>query len=169
MKDFILYPEALELKQLGFDEPSFAWYHLGDTLLSDITIGYEKTDFLYTQDDMEETQCTAPTYSQAFRWFREKYDLHVQIRKENYFQERKYEYYHFDISKGEENDITKQEDLLYKILDECSQDIPGNHLDHDMYSKLIIEKEFAFKTYEEAELRCLRHLIKIVKENEKQI
>lgn len=80
MKDFILYPEALELKQLGFDEPSFAWYHLGDTLLSDITIGYEKTDFLYTQDDMEETQCTAPTYSQAFRWFREKYDCHHTIQ-----------------------------------------------------------------------------------------
>jgi hypothetical protein len=70
-KDFTLYPEALELKQLGFDEPCFAWYHLGDTLLSDITMGYEKTDFLYTQDDMEETQCTAPTYSQAFRWFRD--------------------------------------------------------------------------------------------------
>jgi hypothetical protein len=71
MKDFTLYPEALELKQLGFDEPCFAWYHLGDTLLSDITMGYEKTDFLYTQDDMEKTQCTAPTYSQAFRWFRD--------------------------------------------------------------------------------------------------
>jgi hypothetical protein len=70
-KDFTLYPEAFELKQLGFDEPCFAWYHLGDTLLSDITMGYEKTDFLYTQDDMEETQCTAPTYSQAFRWFRD--------------------------------------------------------------------------------------------------
>jgi hypothetical protein len=24
---------------------------------------------------MEETQCTAPTYSQAFRWFREKYNI----------------------------------------------------------------------------------------------
>jgi hypothetical protein len=74
-KDFTLYPEAFELKQLGFDEPCFAWYNLGDTLLSDITMGYEKTDFLYTQDDMEETQCTAPTYSQAFRWFREKYNI----------------------------------------------------------------------------------------------
>jgi hypothetical protein len=80
MKDFTLYPEALELKQLGFDEPCFAWYHLGDTLLSDITMGYEKTDFLYTQDDMEETQCTAPTYSQAFRWFREKHKLISGVR-----------------------------------------------------------------------------------------
>jgi predicted phosphohydrolase len=74
-----------------------------------------------------------------------------------------HEYYHFDISKGEENDITKQEDLLYKILDECSQDIPGNHLNDEMYFKLIFEKEFAFKTYEEVEFACLRHLIKTVK------
>jgi hypothetical protein len=114
----------------------------------------------FNEDDL----CVStPTYSQAFRWFREKYDLHVQIRKENYFQERKYEYYHFDISKGEENDITNQEDLLDEIFNECSQDIPGNHLNDEMYSKLIFEKGFAFKTYEEAELACIKELIKIVK------
>lgn len=158
-KEFAPYELALELKQLGFDELCLGYY-LASTL-------FISNDNVYNSTDIPVIK--APLYSQAFRFFREKYDLHVQIRKENYFQERKYEYYHFDISKGEKNDITKQEDLLYKILDECSQDIPGNHLDHDMYSKLIIEKEFAFKTYEEAELRCLRHLIKIVKENENQI
>jgi hypothetical protein len=158
-KEFAPYELALELKQLGFDEPCLGYYLASSLFISNDNV-YNSTDIPVIK---------APLYSQAFRFFREKYDLHVQIRKENYFQERKYEYYHFDISKGEENDITKQEDLLYKILDECSQDIPGNHLDHDMYSKLIIEKEFAFKTYEESELGCLRHLIKIVKENENQI
>ena len=158
-KEFVPYELALELKQLGFNEPCLGYY-IANTL-------FISNDNVYNSTDIPVIK--APLYSQAFRFFREKYDLHVQIRKENYFQERKYEYYHFDISKGEENDITKQEDLLYKILDECSQDIPGNHLDHDMYSKLIIEKEFAFKTYEESELGCLRHLIKIVKENENQI
>lgn len=158
-KDWIPFELALELKQLGFDESCLGYYLASSLFISNDNV-YNSTDIPVIK---------APLYSQAFRFFREKYDLHVQIRKENYFQERKYEYYHFDINKGEENDITKQEDLLYKILDECCQDIPGNHLDHDMYSKLIIEKEFAFKTYEEAELRCLRHLIKIVKENEKQI
>ena len=157
MKDFTLYPEALELKQLGFAEPCLAsYYHAGRRLDICEYINHGEYTVL------------APTYSQAFRFFREKYDLHVQIRKENYFQERKYEYYHFDISKGEENDITKQEDLLYKILDECSQDISGNHLNDEMYFKLIFEKEFAFKTYEEVEFACLRHLIKTVK-NENQI
>jgi hypothetical protein len=147
-KEFIPYELALELKQLGFDEPCFGVYATKD--------GYVRKSAYDENGD-------APTYSQAFRWFREKYDLHVQIRKENYFQQRKYEYYHFDISKGEENDITNQEDLLDEIFNECSQDIPGNHLNDEMYSKLIFEKEFAFKTYEEIELACLKKLIEIVK------
>ena len=131
MKDFTLYPEALELKQLGFDEPCFAWYHLGDTLLSDITMGYEKTDFLYTQDDMEETQCTAPTYSQAFRWFREKYNLHALIMPKT---------------------------------------TPSNTTVYYIYKGKFEENwDNCFEAYEEAELRCLKHLIKTVKENENQI
>jgi hypothetical protein len=74
-REFIPFELALELKQLGFDEPCFAWYNPKGTLLSDLTIGHEETDFFYTQNDMDENQCIAPTYSQAFRWFRENYGL----------------------------------------------------------------------------------------------
>jgi hypothetical protein len=127
MKDFTLYPEAFELKQLGFDEPCFAWYNLGDTLLSDITMGYEKTDFLYTQDDMEETQCTAPTYSQAFRWFRQEYALESYIRA----------------------------NLCVNVPKTYQFNIDDN-IDDVWYD-----------TYEEAELACLKKLIKIVKGSNK--
>ena len=65
MKDFVLYPEALELKELGFDEPCFGWFASDRTLVKEVT---EKTDFTL-----------APTYSQAFRWFREKYNLNTVI------------------------------------------------------------------------------------------
>ena len=61
MKDFVQYEETLELKQLGFDEPCLGWFASDKTLVKEVT---EKTDFTL-----------APTYSQAFRWFREKYDL----------------------------------------------------------------------------------------------
>jgi hypothetical protein len=71
-KEFIPYELALELKQLGFDEPCLAWLNSKSKLFADITMGYETTDFLYTQSDMEEKQCVAPTYSQAFIWFRKK-------------------------------------------------------------------------------------------------
>ena len=68
MKDFTLYPEALELKQLGFDEPCLAFYN-GKFL--------DSTQFDFDNCSMKDVgQCLlAPTYSQAFRWFREKYNL----------------------------------------------------------------------------------------------
>jgi len=70
-KDFTLYPEALELKQLGFDEPCLAsYYHAGKKL--DIPAGFKYINH-------GEYTVLAPTYSQAFRWFREKYSIHAWI------------------------------------------------------------------------------------------
>lgn len=66
-KEIIPHPEAFELKQLGFDEPCFGrfdgrgknkgkvWYEMPNTGQDSIPVG----DVL------------APTYSQAFRFFRE--------------------------------------------------------------------------------------------------
>jgi len=78
-KEFIPRQEALELRQLGFNEPCFCWYNSQGDLLSDITIGYGTNDFLYTQEDMDVNQWIVPTYSQAFRWFREKHNCHHTI------------------------------------------------------------------------------------------
>ena len=68
MKYLTLYPEALELKQLGFAEPCLAFYN-GKFL--------DSTQFDFDNCSMKDVgQCLlAPTYSQAFRWFREKYHL----------------------------------------------------------------------------------------------
>ena len=64
MNDFTLYPEALELKQLGFVEPCLAsYYHAGRRLNICEYINHGEYTVL------------APTYSQAFRFFREKYEL----------------------------------------------------------------------------------------------
>lgn len=57
-KEFVPYEQALELKQLGFDEPCLA------------THGYLEL-FIGTNDG----HLKAPLYQQAFRWFREKYGL----------------------------------------------------------------------------------------------
>ena len=57
-KEFIPYEQALELKELGFDEPCFAWF--GPTGIF---------------NDWDTTETIAPLYQQAFRWFREKYNL----------------------------------------------------------------------------------------------
>jgi hypothetical protein len=70
-KEFIPYKLALELKELGFDEPCFGYWKMSDWLIEEKT----RTDG-YTHADQ---LCSAPLYQQAFRWFREKYELHSFI------------------------------------------------------------------------------------------
>jgi hypothetical protein len=78
-KEFIPYEQALALKELGFNEPCFGYYvsvevpnpFLVITKISDTQGGY----FTF-----------APLYQQAFRWFREKYDLnYVIVKAESWF------------------------------------------------------------------------------------
>ena len=63
-KEFVPYEEALELKELGFDEPCFG-YLKPNVLTYEITIG-EFNEFEHH---------SAPTFSQAFRWFDENTEL----------------------------------------------------------------------------------------------
>ena len=72
MKDFVPHKESLELKALGFDEPCFGYYENGV--------------FIFWYDSRQESElllnCSAPTFSQAFRFFREKYpDLDFGVGK----------------------------------------------------------------------------------------
>ena len=55
-KEFIPYEQALELKELGFDIPSVSGYSYADPF---------------------ELLTNAILYQQAFRWFREKYELRI--------------------------------------------------------------------------------------------
>ena len=71
-KEFIPYQPSLDMKELGFDEPCFGRYNPDNDLIVSHTETYN-TDFrktLFTQ---------APTFSQAFRWFREKYNYNHSI------------------------------------------------------------------------------------------
>jgi hypothetical protein len=65
---FIPYELASELKELGFDETCLAYYYNGE-------IEYRS----HTNNIMQRFRYAAPTFSQCFRWFREKYNLHIGI------------------------------------------------------------------------------------------
>jgi hypothetical protein len=67
-KDFVPYEQALALKELGFNEPCLAsYYHAGKRLDIREYINHGEYSVL------------APTFSQSFRWFREKgYDVKVE-------------------------------------------------------------------------------------------
>jgi len=78
-KEFIPYEQALALKELGFDEPCFAYY---------FTTNGENWEFAAKRefDKINETLVigdkfilSAPLYQQAFRWFREKHGLYSYI------------------------------------------------------------------------------------------
>ena len=61
--EFIKYEQALELKELGFNEPCFGLY-----------APPSKTVFLHHYGLLSaKEQILAPLYQQSFRWFREKY------------------------------------------------------------------------------------------------
>ncbi len=71
-KEVVPYEIALELKELGFDEPCFGYYENGE--------------FVFWHDSKQEKElllnCSAPTFSQAFKWFREKYKIFSCIMTE---------------------------------------------------------------------------------------
>ena len=71
-KEFVPYEESLALKELGFDEPCFGYY-TGDKMHLVIR------PLMLRANELESYVVTAPTFSQAFRFFREKYDLHRHI------------------------------------------------------------------------------------------
>ena len=61
-KEFVPYEQALELKELGFDDYNIAWYAIVDEKPKIVFLNYG-------------SHLCAPLYQQAFRWFREKHDL----------------------------------------------------------------------------------------------
>ena len=72
---FCPYEQALALKELGFDEPCILLYRGLDTQPV-CQMGYEfKTEKNSDYNDETNYWLTAPLYQQAFRWFREKYNL----------------------------------------------------------------------------------------------
>jgi hypothetical protein len=122
-REFIPYPEALGLKQLGFQERCFG--HYWENLF------YFKTTFNHpsTMPNSPES-CLAPTYSQAFRWFRNEHNLDSEVYMNHEYGVKFY-------SK-----------LILKLEGSVVTHIPGPF---EMY-----------KSYEEAELACLRKLIEIL-------
>jgi hypothetical protein len=141
-KEFIPYEQALALKELGFDEPCFgAWTYKTKeripTLYGCGALLFD-TDGLIT-NQTEDIICSAPLYQQAFRWFRENYELSCSIELTD--NSRHY-YYDFTISDSKNRDYNDED-----CFDSCKR----------------IYDDGKFGKYEEAELECLKKLIEIVK------
>jgi hypothetical protein len=78
-KEFIPYEQALELKELGFDEPCFGFYTYKGEIRRYTNFDGELNDFQSIKNShikMGDDWCTALTFSQAFRWLLEKHNLY---------------------------------------------------------------------------------------------
>ena len=72
-KEFVPYEQALALKELGFDEPCFGRYWNGELKI-----------LMFSEQFINPSHVAlAPTFFQAFRWFREKYGLPSWIYTSN--------------------------------------------------------------------------------------
>ena len=81
-KEFIPYELAIKLKKLGFDKPCLIYYldDVNNTLIPARPYHDKcESDSYPTNKDLMENWASAPTFYQAFRFFREKgYDAKVQ-------------------------------------------------------------------------------------------
>jgi len=122
-KEFVPYELAVKLKALGFDKPCFGYFdNEGELILNSHTNNY-----------MQRFRYSAPTLSQAFRWFREKYGLQHDIT----------------LSVDNTNQLVGFYIVIHKLDPLWNED-------------QSIELEVNTTDREEAELACLDKLIEIV-------
>jgi hypothetical protein len=89
-EEFIPYEQALALKELGFNEPSFKAYD-SKGVLQKCTSDYWDISSLniINEATTSNLKVLAPTFSQCFKFFREKHDLDV-ISKPHIRKTKKY-------------------------------------------------------------------------------
>ena len=143
-KELVPYQEALELKELGFDEKGFVkvwWlnsvhYQTKVPFEPHITMNGQDIKFEYPIPEKHPSsgfgalELQVPTFSQAFRWFREKYNILATI-------------------------YSNASGYLYEWHDA----IGGTHRGWSEYEGP--NDSGVWDTYEEAELACLTKLIEI--------
>lgn len=83
-KEFIPYELAVKMKALGFDEPCIAKF-INKQFAMNVAARWYK----HNSNEITSGWISAPTFSQAFRWFREKYNLYSQLE---YFHSPKWTY-----------------------------------------------------------------------------
>jgi hypothetical protein len=137
-KEFIPYEQALALEELGFDEPCFGRYYYKE-LYPMLNPNSGETELVFEFGQyVKQTEVTilAPLYQQAFRWFRDKYNLRGFIGfRPNVKQ---FDYHIYDMS------LSGKEYVKQRTMEEFNKDPKVG-------------------TYEEAELECLKKLIEAVK------
>jgi len=95
-EQFIPYELALELKNLGFDEPCLSTYHTKTKEIIKIFGEFKK------QPEKEIYWILAPLWQQAFDWFRKNKLIDSNIERKDYIGDN-FDYYFYTICGSEKN------------------------------------------------------------------
>lgn len=136
-KLFVPYQLALKLKALQFNEPCLAYYE--KKVLKEFRPYYLEaqilnSDFSSRIEGFHLSSCSAPLFTHAFKWFRDKYDLHQSIIK-------------YSGSK------------TYWCQIEMISDKKNKRGEYDVIYATNLS---TFTKYRDAEIACLKKLIEIV-------
>ena len=74
-EDFAPFELAVKLKEKGFDEPCYGYYHCNGGNDSFELCGNGDCDFLNSKN---KNRIAAPIISQVLKWLRNTYNLHVE-------------------------------------------------------------------------------------------
>jgi hypothetical protein len=135
-KEFTPYEQSLDLKELGFDEPCFGLYENGklgysfSTSQGIITPISYRTNSKFVEHILTKEDCTAPTFSQAFRWFREKYNLYACIERVEYIDsnEKGFQWYIFDKCSNVGEKLMSYEEAELECLKKLIEIVKENKL-----------------------------------------
>lgn len=170
-KQFVTYDIALKLKELGFDEECLCTYGKSDkrfmrnpgTNMIDEPV--EDNPYYWQNSKVHESVICAPLWQQVIDWLREKYGFYVNIHQLFYSKYRKIAYFYSIESNVVDRMIYDYQNLYGDVLDASSQDVPGNHLNDELYDKNIFDMNFAYKTYEETREQAILKAIELCKNN----
>jgi len=86
-KEFVPYTLALALKELGFNEKCYGYYTKNQEYfyfdVDDLSSAYTKNMDNLVVNSVDELECTAPLYQQAFRWLRETHNIDVDVVRDS--------------------------------------------------------------------------------------
>jgi hypothetical protein len=110
-KEFIPYEQALELKELGFNDVCLGYHNIDPYL--------PKPTFNLVKPFDHEWCLPAPLYQQAFRWFREKHGLDNAVLKDRFVIETEdmLPYWFYGFKTYEEAELT----CLIKLIEIVKQ------------------------------------------------
>jgi hypothetical protein len=155
-KDFVNYDIALEMKQLGFDEPCLRVGNPnGHTMWKWIEV--DKDNETISVNDIlnveyMEGYIQIPTFSQCFHFFREKYNLVHEISWSKYKGGVSFDYDIFSLVLPTDDELGDEDDIYIERPMETYDSLAGKTF-----------RDMEFDSFEGAELAAIVKLIEIVK------